>query len=160
MTFFQFGPQFLEEISSRFCRTGAPTSSPRRIHLVFSALNFFDLFAELAHSHTLSFKQHSYEAVSEDRCMPVMTDRQHLCLHLSEHNMQPWMKDKAHTYSCQVALIHWQSHSKYGRCKYCTATNYKIVPSTPHPLNHYQIKNRLRCLCVFIPPLHKTTAAF
>lgn len=83
---------------------------------------------------TLSFKQHSYGAVSEDRCMPVMTDRQHLCLHLSEHNMQPWMKDKAHTYSCQVALIHWQSHSNHGRCKYCAATNYKIVPSTPPPL--------------------------
>ena len=97
---------------------GLPQLPPDAFILLFSAPSFFDLFAELAHSHTLSFKLHSYEAVSEDRCMPVMTDRQHLGLHLLEYNLQPWTKYKAYclslsscTYILTATLKVWNTLS-------------------------------------------------
>lgn len=96
---------------------GLPQLPPDAFILPFSGPNFFDLFAELAHSHSLSFRLHIYETVSEDRCMPAMTDWQQLHLHLSECNLQPWMKFLAYCLSLPSCTVYWQSPWKCGRCQ-------------------------------------------
>lgn len=73
---------------------GLPQLPPDAFILPFSAPSFFYLQNWLTLT-LLSLKLHNYEVVSEDRCMPVKTDQQHLCLHLSEYNLQPWMTYKA-----------------------------------------------------------------
>lgn len=97
---------------------GLPQLPPDAFILLFPSPSFVDLFAEQAHSHTLNLKLHSYEVVSEDRCMPVMTDQQRLCLHFSDCNLQSWMKYNAYclslsscTYILTVTLNVWKMPS-------------------------------------------------